>query len=156
MNHKSAAGLNKWDGEINHSFVQNNPGLVKDLFDVIWYITIRPSQWGFCRIAPLLKPGKPKEEASSYRLIHLLIRLGQVLCGILDNRIRKIFKISIYQKVFQTGGSCIPCVFALYVFITTVLIKNQRSYFMFLDLTAAFEEVNRIILWYKMTKARIP
>ena len=71
------------------------------LFTYILTCLTWPILWSIYKIAPLLKPSKDRFLSGSYRLIHLLVRTSQVLCRMLEKRLRALFRISSFNEVFS-------------------------------------------------------
>jgi hypothetical protein len=108
-----------------------------------------PSIWKAAVIVPVLKPGKPASEGSSYRTISLLSPSAKVLECLLLPFIMNALPKSLTQHGFAPGHSCTS---ALLPFTTNVAIgfnDNKlfhRSALCVIDILKAFNSINHTLL----------
>ena len=106
------------------------------------------------KIIAILKPGKPDDQASSYRPVALLsvgLKLDEIL---IRNRIEPLVtrKIPVEQAGFTKGRSCCDQVQSLTNFIEQGFQRRLKTGVVFIDLTAAYDTIWRRGLVYKLMK----
>ena len=92
-------------------------------------------------------------------IISLLSIAGKILARLILNRIIKHLVDDIYpesQCGFRSGRGTIDMIFSLRQVAEKVREKNQERYMVFVDLTKAFDAVNREALWQVLKKLGIP
>ena len=95
----------------------------------------------------------------NHRGISLLSIAGKILARLILNRIIKHLVDDIYpesQCGFRSGRGTIDMIFSLHQVAEKVSEKNQEMYMVFVDLTKAFDTVNREALWQVLKKLGIP
>ena len=101
-------------------------------------------------LAPLQKPGKPKGPRDSLRPIILLSVIRKILTICLIDRTweRLKNKIPIDQAAYQSGRSTTEQVFAVKLLAEKAITSsNYKLYLLLLDMSKAFDTVNRNILF---------
>ena len=91
--------------------------------------------------------------------VSLLLINGKILARLILNRIFKHVVDEIYpesQCVFRTLRGTIDTIFCLRQLAEKTREKNQEMYVVFIDLTKAFNTVNRTALWNILKKLGIP
>ena len=96
------------------------------LFSVMLQFGVYPVDWGIAIVRGLLKPGKPKNEASSLRGIRFLSSLAPWFGRIVDKRARKAWQPGPEQFGFRSEVGCAEAVALLIALILTYTTKNKR------------------------------
>jgi hypothetical protein len=113
-----------------------------------------PSQWKVSQIIPLLKPGKPAEEVTSYRPISLLPILSKLFEKLFSTRIQPILHdkriIPDHQFGFRRQHATIEQVHRVTNVINNAIEANQYCTAAFLDISQAFDKVWHEGLLYKL------
>ena len=108
-----------------------------------------PSLWKTGRIIPLLKPGKPADEGTSFRPISLLSPPAKILEKVLLPEINKAVNLARHQHGFRKGHSTNTALHTINNHITKGLNKNKpvdRTVTVAIDLSRAFDTVDHDIL----------
>ena len=108
-----------------------------------------PAIWKTGRIIPLLKPGKPADEGSSYRPISLLSPLAKILESILLPTITESINLADHQHGFRKGHSTTTALQQLNTTISNGLNMKQpvdRTVVVAIDLSKAFDTVDHDLL----------
>lgn len=118
-------------------------------------IGIYPNCLKTSKVIPLFKSGDPKE-AGNYRPISLLPALNKIFEKVLYNRLQSFFEknniINDNQFGFRKGLSTELAITKFYEDILGNLNNNHASCALFLDLSKAFDSVDRNILLHKLFK----
>lgn len=104
-----------------------------------------PTIWKVGRIIPLLKPGKPADQGSSYRPISLLSPAAKILEAILLPEISSSLNLADHQHGFRKGRSTLTALQDISEHITKGLNKKQpvdRTVSVAIDLSKAFDTVD--------------
>ena len=132
--------------------------LLLKLFNVILDSGIFPTQWSRGEIIPVFKKGDINDP-QNYRGITLVSSLGKLFTNILNKRLslwaEKNSIIGKSQFGFQKDKSTIDCLFILHGLIQHFLINSKTLYCCFVDLSMAFDSVDRNALWFKLQKSGI-
>lgn len=133
--------------------------LIVNLFNKIIEKKYWPKEWETSIIIPIYKKGK-KENPANYRGISLLPVLSKILTKALGERLTERVEgeglISKLQAGFRRKHSTIDNLILLDAIIQkTIRKKKRRLYACFVDLKAAFDNVNRAILWRKLEDKKI-
>jgi hypothetical protein len=104
------------------------------------------------KVISILKPGKPANEASSYRPISLLSVCHKFLEKLIYNRISPIIEenLPIEQAGFRPNRNCCDQVLALTSYIESGFQKRLKTGVVFVDLTAAYDTVWKDGLIHKL------
>lgn len=156
----SAPGV---DG-IPYSFYTHlNQDTLKYILDIINVVIDTgniPESWKEQIIIPILKPHKDSSDPISYRPVALSVTICKIAEHLIKNRLEwyieknRIFPNS--QFGFRKGRSTMD---SLYSFSSDVLISfsnNESVVAAFLDITAAYDNVNLLLLKQKMLSINIP
>jgi hypothetical protein len=102
-----------------------------------------PNEFKKAKVIAILKPGKPANEASSYRPISLLSVCHKFLEKLIYNRISPIIEehLPIEQAGFRPNRNCCDQVLALTSYIESGFQKRLKTGVVFVDLTAAYDTV---------------
>ena len=110
-------------------------------------------------ISPIYKKGN-KTDVKSYRGISLLDTTYKVYAAILSDKLRQEVEekclLPDSQAGFRKSRSTIDNIYALNYLIEKVISKTGGSlYAFFIDFSAAFDTINRPMLWRAMQKMSI-
>ncbi|XP_071582471.1 uncharacterized protein [Temnothorax nylanderi] len=126
-----------------------------DLLKLIWKEGKIPTEWRTSIVVPLYKRGD-KERTDNYRGISLLCTAYKVYAEILRNRLEEIMEmkgmIPDSQAGFRKGRSTMDNIFILNHIVQRekekgMAIGKDKIFAIFVDLRAAFDNVDRGILW---------
>lgn len=158
-----AAGIDRIPMEAwRYAGIAVRRGLI-DLLRRIWREGKIPSEWEMSIVVPLYKRGD-KERAGNYRGISLLCTAYKIYAKILRKRLEEYMEkkglIPDSQAGFRKGRSTIDNIFILNHIIQREkefgkVIRKDKIYAIFIDLKAAFDNVNRGILWKIMEEMGI-
>ena len=131
-----------------------------DLFILIWREGNVPQDFRDANLAHLYKNKGDRACCDNHRGISLLCIAGKILARLLLNRLNKhICNINLIpesQCGFQKGRGTADMVFSLRQLQEKCKLQNQDLYLVFIDLTKAFDTVNRDGLWCILEKAGCP
>ena len=108
-----------------------------------------PRIWKQGKIIPLLKPGKPADQGSSYRPISLLSPLAKILEALLLPSLNDSIKLIDHQHGFRKARSTTTALQDIKNHITTGLNKKppvNRTVSVAIDLSKAFDTVDHQLL----------
>ena len=129
------------------------------LFLQIWRAGKVPQGIKDASIQHLYKNKGNRNVCDNHRGISLLSIASKILARLILNRIIKHVIDDIYpesQCGFRGGRGTIDMIFSLRPVAEKVREKNQELYMVFVDLTNAFDTVNRAALWKVLKKLGIP
>jgi ribonuclease HI len=149
---------------ILYSFVVNlcNNGLnyLLKLINSVMLNGSIPPAWKSQDIIPILKPFKPSNDSSSYRPIALSSVIAKVAEHLVKNRLEWYVEnkgcLSRSQFGFRKGKSTMD---SLGIFITDIrsaFTHNEPLLAAFLDVTAAYDNVNLDVLKAKLIQLQVP
>ena len=127
-----------------------------DLFRAIWRVGGVPQDFKDASIIHLFKNKGNKSVCDNSRGISLLCIAGKVLSCVILNRIISNLVDEIYPETqcgFRSVRGTIEMI-CLRQVAEKVREKNQELYMVFVDLTKAFDTVNRTCLWKVLKKTR--
>jgi len=146
-------------GKVLQELPETGTRAITQLFNGILRTGHYPNQWKVSQVIPILKPGKPPEEAQSYRPISLLPVLSKVFERLLLKRIHPILQenhtIPDHQFGFRKKHATTEQVHRIVNIIHDAQEKDQYCTAAFLDITQAFDKVWHHGLLYKL-KAIFP
>lgn len=115
-----------------------------------------PSTWLYTTLVALLKPGKPKDDVNSYRIVALESCFLKMLTLLIDIRIREwCLTAGILpdtQNGFRPRYRTNNNVHILRTAVDQARRTGKKLYAAFVDLANAFPTVHRATLWFKMFK----
>ena len=118
-----------------------------------------PDELKNVRIVSIYKNKGSRSDCNNYRGIALLAVAGKLLTKIIQNRIAKTLvdtTVTDSQCGFRTARRTCDMIFAARQ-LQEECIEQQRSlYAIFIDLTKAFDTVNRDALWFVLQKEGFP
>ena len=130
-----------------------------ELFIIIWEKGSVPDDFRISSIIKLFKNKGKKVECDNYRGISLLSVAEKILARIILTRIIVHLVDEIYPETqcgFRSGRGTIYMIFCLRQVAEKAREKNSDLYMVFVDLTKAFDSVNRDALWKVLKKVGIP
>ena len=155
LKNNKSAGI---DG-IKAEMLKNAPELVFETISKILNETARsgehPKEITEGVITALQKPGKPKGPIENLRPITLLSMLRKILAIRMRNRIidRLDQEIPTSQAAYRTGRSTTEHVFATKIMAEKAITSTtEKIYLLMLDMSKAFDTVNRTILLNDLSK----
>lgn len=129
------------------------------LFEAIWTTEQVPQDLKDASIVTIFKRKGDKSLCSNYRGISLLSIAGKILARVLLNRINKNISdniISESQCGFRKNRGTIDMIFAARQIQEKCREQRVPLYMLFVDLTKAFDTVNRPALWEILRKTGCP
>ena len=150
-----------FDGILNE-FLKNSNLEVRNvllkIFNVILESGIFPSEWTIGEIVPVFKKGNINDP-SNYRAITLISCVGKLFTFIINEKLNIFAEsnniFSENQFGFRRDKSTVDCLFILHGLIEHFLNNSKSFYCSFVDLTRAFDGLERNVLWYKLIKSGI-
>ena len=130
-----------------------------ELFILIWETGRVPQDFKDASIIHLYKNKGPRKICDNHRGISLLSVVGKILARVILNRIITHIVPSVYQESqcgFRSGKGTVDMIFALRQIQEKSREQNNDLYMVFIDLTKAFDTVNREALWKVLRKLGIP
>lgn len=119
-----------------------------------------PSTWKTQIIIPILKPNKSASDASSYRPIALSSVLLKVAEHLVKNRLEWYLEsnglLASSQFGFRRGKSTLDSLSIFTTDIRSALSLNHHTISVFLDISAAYDNVLLTILLEKLNKLKVP
>ena len=97
-------------------------GYITRMFNISLQIGIIPSIWKKARVVPLLKPGKPADEAKSYRPVSLLSPLIKLFEKVLLPHLSSKYEYAEHQHGFTAGRSITS------YHLTTITLRNGSEH----------------------------
>ncbi|KAJ8734711.1 hypothetical protein PYW08_013961 [Mythimna loreyi] len=149
---------------IPYSFLANlNTSSLEFYLDLINKVMLSgkiPPSWKTQTVIPILKPGKPPLEHSSYRPIALSPVIAKVAENLVKNRLEWIIEnrgiLPESQFGFRKGKSTLDSVATLVTDIRVAFSQNQSVLAVFLDLESAYDSVLLNVLKKKLELLQIP
>ncbi|XP_067131377.1 uncharacterized protein [Centruroides vittatus] len=125
-------------------------------FDRILRTGVVPKDWGSAILCPVYKNGS-KAIPSNYRGISLLNCVSKIFCNILYYRLITWLNLNNIlfenQAGFREKYSTLDNIFILHTLISKTLMRKRRKvYAFFVDLSSAFDTVDRNLMWKKLLK----
>jgi hypothetical protein len=118
---------------------------ITQIFNSVLRIGYFPGQWKVSQIIAILKPGKPAEELTSYRPIHLLPIFLKLFEKLLLRRIHPILQekriIPDHQFCFRQKHATTEQAHRITDVINTAMESNEYCTAAFLDISQAFDKV---------------
>ena len=135
--------------KIPYMLLKNLPPHAMDellyLYNTALHTGVFPELWKEGVIIPILKPGKPKEDPSSYRPITLLSCIGKIFERILKKRLEYIIEkdnlLSPSQTGFRIEQGTIDCLLRMDNTIRTSMSQNKTTIMIYIDLKNAFDSI---------------
>lgn len=150
MKKKKPAGIDEISME---AWMFGGEAVSKSLLDIMnqmWKEEKIPEEWRISVIVPIYKKGD-QEKAENYRGVSLLCTGYKIYAEILRERLEeKIVKkklLSESQGGFRKGRGAMDNIFILNHVVQREKRKGEKVYAFFVDLKAAFDNVDRNKLW---------
>ena len=159
LKNNKAAGPDGLPGEI---FKYGGYAVTRCLYKLIleiWDAEILPQQWIDPNIVTIYKRKGDKSDCSNYRGISLLSVAGKILARILLSRLLDSVADVVLpesQCGFRRDRSTIDMIFVARLLQEKCREQHKDLYLAFIDLTKAFDTVNREILWNVLSKCGCP
>ena len=134
-------------------------GKLTELFQSIWKIKRLPQDFKDASIVHLYKRKGNRLLCDNHRGISLLSIAGKVLARVLLNRLNKHLEdgnLPESQCGFRAGRGTVDMIFAARQLQEKCIEQNVALYTTFIDLTKAFDTVDRVGLWKIMAKFGCP
>ena len=128
---------------------QNGINFLTELYNRCINTGIIPGIWKQGKIIPLLKPGKPADQGTSYRPISLLSPLAKILESLLLPSINDSIQLANHQHGFRKVRSTTTALQDIKTHITNGLNKKppvDRTVSVAIDLSKAFDTVDHQLL----------
>jgi hypothetical protein len=124
---------------------------IKTLFNSCLRMGTTPTNWKMGLMFPVKKPGKPEDEAKSYRPICLLNHLRKVFERCILNKTNKeiMNNLNKHQFGFREKRMTLDAVMTLDLCMNSNK-KKKNSQISFLDVKGAYDTVDRTLLWRKV------
>lgn len=119
---------------------------------------IVPNIWKRAKVIPLLKPGKPPDESTSYRPISLLSPVAKLIEQLIAPSINNNIVLATHQHGFRKGHSTTTALHLIHNQIQAGLNQkrpNHRTVMVALDLSKAFDTVSTGQLLDDIERSRI-
>lgn len=123
-----------------------------ELYNTCWAERSIPKLWLKARVVAVPKPGKPREDAKSYRPISLLCCPFKLYERLILNKIGPHAENQLIpqQAGFRPGKSCTGQVLNLTQHIEDGFERRKKTGVVFVDLSAAYDTINHKILLEKI------
>jgi len=157
INVRKAPGYDLISGKVLKELPKKAILLLTILYNSILRLSYYPLLWKFAQIVMVPKPGKPTEDAASYRPISLLPIPSKVFEKLLLRRLRRDVDLSAlipdYQFGFRAGHSTIHQTQRIVHEIAKGFEGRKLCTAVFLDVAQAFDKVWHTGLLYKLKSA---
>ena len=125
------------------------------LFQTIFNAGLVPTIWGKCCITPIPKSSmKDPFTPLNYRDISLLSCVSKLYSRVINNRLTAYCNICDIlvdeQNGFRKDRSCLDHIFSLSSIIKNRLLNNKPTFTCFIDMSKAFDWVNRDLLFLRL------
>ena len=121
-----------------------------DLFTKIKLLEVIPEQWYEGIVKPLLKEGN-KEMLNNYRGITISSIVYKTFVAIIENQVTDFVEVNKllgdYQGAFRRDRQCEDHIFSLKGICSVRKSKKNKTYLAFLDVSKAFDTVDRQMLF---------
>ena len=148
------------DGIPAEIYKNGGPGLIQsllDLFLMIWDKETLPADLKDANIVTIFKKGE-RTLCGNYRGISLLSISGKIFARILAKRLGSLAeeRLPETQCGFRPGRGTVDMIFAARQIQEKCMEQQRELYMAFIDLTKAFDTVDRLTLWSILEKAGCP
>ena len=153
-----APGIDGIPGEIFKFGGNQATKMLTKLIQQIWKQGKVPQDFKDANITKLFKKGK-RSICDNYRGISLLVIAGKILARVILNRLNESLLDSICSESqcgFRKGRGTVDMIFSLRQVQEKAREQNKPLYMLFIDLTKAFDTVNRDALWHILSKVGVP
>nr|CAX83711.1 endonuclease-reverse transcriptase [Schistosoma japonicum] len=148
------------DGLTPEVFKDGSPVLAIRLTSIlakVWELDKIPSDWSKSLIVPIYKKG-PKSSCDNHRGISLTNIASKILASIIIGRLTKTRELQTRenQAGFRPGRGCIDHIFTIRQVLEHRHAYRRLTMVVFLDLKAAFDSVDREVLWQCLSLKGVP
>lgn len=145
------AEIYKYGGEALHT------QLLK-FYRTCWTAKELPQQFKDALIIAIYKKKGDRSDCGNYRGISLLSTAGKILAKILLKRLQTIAELILPESQcgFRTSRSTIDMIFTLRQLQEKAVEQQQSLYMIFIDLSKAFDTVDRSTLWILLRRYGCP
>lgn len=153
-----ASGKDGIPAEIYKAAGPNALEAFHDVLKNIWEEEKMPDDFRDALIVALYKNKGSKSDCGNYRGISLLSIAGKIFARVILNRLITVSEVNLpeAQCGFRPGRSTIDMIFALRQLQEKCVEQNMPLYSVFIDLTKAFDTVNREALWTVLERIGCP
>ena len=126
-------------------------------YKTIWETKQVPHQWMLSRITPIWKKKGNASDPSKYRGISIGSSLCKLGMTIILQRLSPFYENQLQrtQFGFRSGLGCNDGIYAMKQLQDIATLADRKLFCCFIDLSAAFDHVNRQLL-FKIIRARLP
>jgi exonuclease III len=158
MNSDRASGMDGIPAEVYKAAGTEAHDVFLDIIRSIWEQEKMPEDFRDALIVALYKNKGSKADCGNYRGISLLSIAGKIFARIILNRLITVAEANLpeAQCGFRPGRSTVDMIFTVRQVQEKCLEQNLDLYSVFIDLTKAFDTVNREALWTMLAKYGCP
>lgn len=156
QNNKSAPGSDNVRYKHLKILHKRTPNILTELYNGCLQHSCFPISWKKGKVVFLHKPGKPKDEISSYRPITLLSAVGKILEQLIAVRIKRRIRISMNQYGFLKKKSTEQCIREVISEIQTLSSNNNFVALLSLDIKGAFDHLEHQAILRSCSEASLP
>lgn len=139
---RSSPGIDRINWKVMKLVNKTHPELLRTLYADCLKYSVFPSVWKQGKVVWLLKAGKDKTKAGSYRPLTLLSTVGKLYEKIIDQRIKSTFQFSPRQYGFQKGRSTEDCLHDVVQEVQKSRTQYPLTAMTSLDIAGAFDHVS--------------
>ncbi|KAL1447535.1 hypothetical protein WDU94_013872, partial [Cyamophila willieti] len=157
LKNKKSPGIDGITAELIKGARNTSIGLLHELFKRIWEEKCVPADWRDATVVPIFKKGN-KAKCDNYRGISLLSIPGKILSRVLYNRLNPFLEqyLEETQSGFRPSRSTVDMIFSSRQIIEKTLEQNTQMGVAFVDISKAFDSVNREALFTIMAQLNCP
>lgn len=158
LKNNKSPGCDGIPAEIFKALLDETLDDLKIFFNLIWREGIVPQDFRDAFIVNLFKNKGSASDCGNYRGISLLSIGGKILTKIMASRLLKYIESIIpeSQSGFRPKRGTIDLIFTLRQLQEKVREQQSKMFIAFIDLTKAFDSINREALWKIMERFGIP
>jgi hypothetical protein len=162
MQNCKAVGPDRIPAEFLKLLIESEEALkeITKLMCRVWSRQEVPQSWKTAVIKVIFKNKGELDECGNYRGVSLLDHTGKVLLKIVTARLTKYAEeqglLPEEQSGFRPKRSTTDMLYVVQMLQEFGRVKNVPLYFCFIDLTKAYDTVNRQLLWKILGKAGLP
>lgn len=158
LKNNKASGCDHIPGEIYKALSGELLQHLEKLFNLIWDKGYAPQDFRDATITNIFKNKGSPSECGNYRGISLLAVGGKILTKIMSNRLLPLLEkiLPDTQCGFRPNRGTIDLIFSFRQIQEKVKEHQTRMFAAFIDLTKAFDCVNRNALWSIMERFGVP
>ena len=152
---RKAAGIDEIPAEVlkNESCIKVLHRIISQAFES----GIVPDQWKKAVISPIPKSGmSDNRDPLNYRGISLISVPCKIYCDILNQRITRWLEenslLNEAQNGFRKDRSCMDHLHSLCSIVNNRKALGKSTFVCYVDMKKAFDNVNRLCMWYKLQK----